>query len=48
MGRAYERLNLTELRDDADRVLLKNFPDSKFARGGEIRPAVSWWRPWTW
>jgi hypothetical protein len=36
---------LTQLRDDAKRVLDKNFPNSEFAEG----PKKSWWRcgePW--
>ena len=30
MARCYERLGLTQLRDDALRVLRKNYPDSRF------------------
>jgi outer membrane protein assembly factor BamD len=33
MVRSYERLNLPELRDAADRVLRKNYPESRFIAG---------------
>ncbi len=45
MVRSYDKLGLTELRDDAKRVLLKNYPntvvleDSYWATG-------SWWKLW--
>jgi outer membrane protein assembly factor BamD len=40
---AYDRLGLTQLRDDAQRVLDKNFPNSKFA---DITKKKVWWRLW--
>lgn len=42
---AYDKLGLTELRDDADRVLRKNFPDSRFFRDGLVRKQP-WWKLW--
>lgn len=45
MIHAYDRLQLAELRDDADRVMRKNFPNSPYYRG-PIRRDVSWWRLW--
>lgn len=33
---AYDRLNLTQLRDDAARVLSKSFPDSPYLQNGAI------------
>ncbi|HEV8692194.1 MAG TPA: outer membrane protein assembly factor BamD [Ideonella sp.] len=46
MGRAYDKLGLAELRDDADRVLKTNFPQSPFIAGtgpGQDKP---WWQFW--
>jgi len=45
MVASYDKLGLAELRDDADRVLKKNFPKSRFVEGGE-RPARPWWKFW--
>jgi outer membrane protein assembly factor BamD len=44
---SYDRLGLTELRDDSERVLRKNFPNSPYLASGDLRaPAGPWWRPW--
>jgi outer membrane protein assembly factor BamD len=43
MVRAYDQLGLTQLRDDADRVLKKNFPASEFVEGNVRKP---WWKLW--
>jgi outer membrane protein assembly factor BamD len=40
-------MGLTELRDDAQRVLLKNFPNSRLAREG-FKSTSPWWQPWNW
>ena len=43
MAQSYDRLGLTELRDDADRVLKKNFPNSRYQRrrlGAQAQDAV--------
>lgn len=45
MVRSYDALGLTELRDDADRVFKKNFPNSDFLRGGR-KKETTWWRFW--
>jgi len=45
---SYDALGLTELRDDAERVMKKNFPDSKYLKGDGSDSGASWWRPWTW
>lgn len=45
MVSAYDKLGLTELRDDADRVLRKNFPDSRFYRDG-LERKQPWWKLW--
>lgn len=47
LARSYDRLGLTELRDDAGRVLRKNFPDSAFLSGdGVVSKSKSWWQFW--
>ncbi len=45
---AYDRLGLNVLRDDAERVMKKNFPDSRYFKGDAGKSGSSWWRPWTW
>jgi len=44
--RSYERLGLTTLRDDAERVLRANFPQSRWLRDGEAAAQRPWWRLW--
>jgi outer membrane protein assembly factor BamD len=44
--RAYDALGMTELRDAADRVMQKNFPDSVYLKGGPRKSNVPWWRLW--
>lgn len=46
MATSYDRLGLTALRDDADRVLKKNFPDSRYSRDGVRAPERAWWQFW--
>lgn len=47
MVQSYDRLGLSELRDDAARVLQKNFPDSRFAAQGVSKErARAWWQFW--
>ncbi len=43
--KSYDSLGMTQLRDDADRVMHQNFPDSVYFRGGpeDDRP---WWQLW--
>ena len=43
MVRSYDKLGLTQLRDDAQRVLNKNFPDSNFS---DVKPKSAWWKFW--
>jgi outer membrane protein assembly factor BamD len=45
MVRSYDALGLPELRDDADRVFKKNFPNSDFLRGGR-KKNEPWWKIW--
>jgi outer membrane protein assembly factor BamD len=46
MVQSYDKLQLTALRDDADRVLRKNFPDSAFLDGKLAARAKPWWKFW--
>ena len=43
---AYDALGMKQLRDDAARVMEKNFPDSRYLRSGEASKDVPWWRLW--
>lgn len=44
--KAYDSLGMTDLRDAADRVLLKNFPNSDYVKPGGKKTKVPWWRIW--
>jgi outer membrane protein assembly factor BamD len=46
MAMSYDRLGLDQLRDDADRVLKKNFPNSRFLAEGLTKPKRAWWQFW--
>ncbi len=43
---AYDRLGMSDLRDSADRIMRKNFPDSRYLKPGGVRKDVPWWRLW--
>ena len=43
--KAYDSLGMTDLRDAADRVMRKNFPQSKYLTGKGDRSAP-WWKLW--
>jgi len=45
MVKAYDMLGMTDLRDAADRVMRKNFPESKYLTGKATRSAP-WWKLW--
>jgi len=45
MVKAYDALGMTDLRNDAERVMLQNFPNSKYLKGGSGRSAP-WWQIW--
>lgn len=45
MVKAYDAMGMRDLRDDAERVMLKNFPNSKYLKGGG---GASWWQFWNW
>ncbi len=42
---AYDKLGMNELRDDADRILRKNFPQSQFYALG-LERKTPWWQLW--
>ncbi len=43
---SYDALGMAELRDDAKRVLEKNFPQSNFLKAGGVKKTTPWWRLW--
>jgi len=46
--KAYDALGMTDLRDDAERVLKTNFPTTKYMRELGDRSDVRWWQIWNW
>ena len=46
MVQAYDALGMKDLRDDAERIIKKNFPDSKYLKG--FRRDTPWWQIWNW
>jgi outer membrane protein assembly factor BamD len=47
MTRSYDKLGLPQLRDDTQRVLLKNFPNSRFlSDNGGVKAERHWWKIW--
>ena len=47
MARSYDRLGLTDLRDDARRVLAANYPESPYLAGAALnRKDKPWWQIW--
>ncbi len=45
MVKAYDALGMTDLRDDADRVMHKNFPNSPYFKGS-VGKKSPWWLLW--
>ncbi|HET7635119.1 MAG TPA: outer membrane protein assembly factor BamD [Burkholderiales bacterium] len=45
--RAYQAMHMTKLADDTKRVLLKNFPHTKYLADG-FDKHYSWWQIWDW
>jgi outer membrane protein assembly factor BamD len=45
--KAYDALGMNELRDDAQRVLMKNFPNSEYLKPGG-KSTTRWWQIWNW
>jgi outer membrane protein assembly factor BamD len=46
MVQSYERLGLKPLRDDAERVLRQNFPESGYLTSGFKSAERPWWKVW--
>jgi len=44
--KAYDKLGLTKLRDDADRVMHENFPNSPYYKKGYAPKKDPWWMLW--
>ena len=42
---AYDKLGMNDLRDDADRVMRKNFPNSRYYKEG-LERKTAWWKLW--
>jgi outer membrane protein assembly factor BamD len=45
MARSYEALNMLDLRDDSERILKKNFPNSRYVKGTQAQTSA-WWKFW--
>ncbi len=46
MVQSYEKLGMTQLRDDTKRVLTNTYPDSKFLKPDAQTTKKSWWKIW--
>ena len=46
MVRAYDKMGLNDLRDDANRIFQQNYPDSVLPSGGTKGPEPVWWQFW--
>lgn len=44
--KAYDALGLADLRDDAERVMRRNFPDSRYFKVDITRDTRRWWQFW--
>ena len=45
MVKAYDAMGMTDLRDASDRVMRKNFPESKYLTG-KASNSAPWWKLW--
>lgn len=45
MVKAYDALGLNDLRNNAERVMMKNFPNSVYLKGG-AKKDTPWWQIW--
>ena len=43
--KSYDALGMKDLRDDAERVMRKNFPNSVYYAGGP-KDGRPWWQLW--
>ena len=46
MAASYDHLGLTVLREDAERILKKNFPATPYFKDGVRQPDRAWWQFW--
>ena len=46
MVRSYDKLGMDQMRDDTERVLNQNFPDSVYMARGFKGPDKPWWQLW--
>ena len=46
MAASYDKLGLEQLRADAERVLIKNYPGTRYIKNGVRVPERSWWQFW--
>ncbi|MEY4414448.1 MAG: hypothetical protein RIQ53_1741 [Pseudomonadota bacterium] len=46
LAASYDKLGLETLARDAERVLLRNFPDTRHMRDGVRLPEKAWWQFW--
>jgi outer membrane protein assembly factor BamD len=44
--RSYDALNMPQLRDDAMRVLAKNYPQSEYVSKDGKKSSDPWWKLW--
>ncbi|HKU70136.1 MAG TPA: outer membrane protein assembly factor BamD [Burkholderiales bacterium] len=44
--KAYDAMGARDLRDDAERVMMKNFPNSPYLKGDPRRAKTPWWQIW--
>ncbi len=46
MVKSYEKLGMTQLKDDSQRVLTTNYPNSRYITRGFARDDEPWWKVW--
>lgn len=46
MAASYDKLGLEQLRADAERVLTKNYPNTRYVKNGVRVPERAWWQFW--
>lgn len=46
MAKSYDKLGMTDLREDALKVLKHNFPNSAFITGETLTQNKNWWKFW--
>lgn len=46
MAASYDKLGLQQLRADAERVLIKNYPATRYVKNGVRVPERAWWQFW--